>query len=319
MSITDRIDAITLIPDEYRATVLPAPKSVKIELTGRCNLACSFCALRTRTKQPKGDMDFALFERVTREMRDAGVQEIGMFYLGESTMAPEKLVSGIDWCKNELNFPYVFLTTNGTRCFPELVDKMMSAGLDSLKFSVNAYNAHQFFELMGVSAKLWRNALTNIALAREVRDLRGYKCKIYASSIQYDGEQLGKMQGLLDEKVLPFVDQHYWLPLYAQMTSVTSARAKELGFSPNAGNQGRVGALREPLPCWSAFMGGHLRADGVLTACCFDPDGRFAMGDLKKISFMKAWNSQSFQDLRAAHLRKSVTGTICEGCIAYAA
>jgi len=25
-----------------------------------------------------------------------------------------------------------------------------------------------------------------------------------------------------------------------------------------AGNQGRVGALREPLPCWSAFTEGHI-------------------------------------------------------------
>lgn len=36
--ITDRIDAITLVQD-FRAT-LPAPKSVKIELTGRCNYRC---------------------------------------------------------------------------------------------------------------------------------------------------------------------------------------------------------------------------------------------------------------------------------------
>jgi hypothetical protein len=62
----------------------PAPRSVKIEISPRCNYRCGFCALRTREKQPKWDMDFGLFKRITREMREAGVEEIGVFYLGES-------------------------------------------------------------------------------------------------------------------------------------------------------------------------------------------------------------------------------------------
>ena len=81
--ITDRIDAVTKIPPEYRKAELPAPISVKIEISPRCNYRCGFCALRTREVQPKWDMDFELFKRVTREMREAGVKEIGVFYLGE--------------------------------------------------------------------------------------------------------------------------------------------------------------------------------------------------------------------------------------------
>jgi radical SAM protein with 4Fe4S-binding SPASM domain len=76
--------------------------------------------------------------------------------------------------------------------------------------------------------------------------------------------------------------------------------------------------MREPLPCWSCFTEGHVTADGKLSACCFDADSRWTMGDLTTQRFMEAWNSQAFQDLRAAHLRKDVTGTICEACVAYA-
>ncbi|KKL30390.1 hypothetical protein LCGC14_2368580, partial [marine sediment metagenome] len=72
-TITSRIDAITNIPLSHRGFSLPAPKSVKIELTGRCNYKCGFCALRMREKQPRGDMDFSLFQRITTEMREAGV------------------------------------------------------------------------------------------------------------------------------------------------------------------------------------------------------------------------------------------------------
>ena len=38
-------------------------------MSPRCNYRCGFCALRTREAQPKWDMDFELYKRVTREMR----------------------------------------------------------------------------------------------------------------------------------------------------------------------------------------------------------------------------------------------------------
>jgi MoaA/NifB/PqqE/SkfB family radical SAM enzyme len=317
VNITDHIDAITKIPEAYRAVVLPAPRSVKIELTGRCNYRCGFCALRTRKEQPKGDMSFKLFRIITRQMRNAGVDEIGTFYLGESTMAPDLLVDAIKWCKQTLQIPYVFLTTNGSKCDPVLVTRLMEAGLDSIKFSVNAYGEQQFVEVMGVAARFWKIAIGNIEQARIVRDRGGFKCGIYASSIQYDGEQAEQMRAVLDQYVFPFVDQHYWLPLYS-MGSLATEREAELGYRPTAGNQGRVGALRDPLPCWSAFTEGHVTADGILSACCFDADGRWHMGDLNETPFMEAWNGEKFQALRAAHLRKDVIGTPCQACVAYA-
>jgi hypothetical protein len=149
-----------------------------------------------------------------------------------------------------------------------------------------------------------------------VRDSGGYKCGLYASSIAYDGEQEKKMQSLLAEHVLPYVDEHYFLPLYS-MGSFAAQREKELGYKPIAGNQGRLGALREPLPCWSAFTEGHITSTGKLSACCFDAGENWVMADLNKVPFMQGWNSQEFQTLRAAHLRKDVSGTICENCIAY--
>ena len=82
------------------------------------------------------------------------------------------------------------------------------------------------------------------------------------------------------------------------------------------GNRGRAAALRDPLPCWSIFTEGHISFDGRLSACCFDHDQRFSMGDLTRVPFMQAWNSPAFQSLRAAHLRRDVRGTICEQCVA---
>ncbi|HEY4999916.1 MAG TPA: radical SAM protein [Usitatibacter sp.] len=311
-TITSRIDATTRIPVRYLAERLPAPRSVKIELTSQCNYRCGFCAHRLRMKA-RGEMDRPFFERVVGEMADAGVEELGVFYIGESFMC-DWLPDAIGYAK-ERGISYVFLTTNGSLATPARVSACMKAGLDSLKFSMNSADEEQFVEIAAVKAKLFRDSITNLKAARAIRDMGDYKCGIYASSIQYDGAQQERMLKLVEE-ISPFVDEHYWLPLYS-MGSVATQREEELGFRPIAGNQGRIGALREPLPCWSAFTEGHITHEGKLSACCFDAGDRWVMADLRNVPFMEGWNSPDFRALRAAHLRKDVKGTICESCVAY--
>jgi MoaA/NifB/PqqE/SkfB family radical SAM enzyme len=311
-SITNRIDAVTRIPPRYLAAELPAPRAVKIELTSQCNYRCGFCAHRLRMKQ-RGEMRRAFYERVVGEMVDAGVEELGVFYIGESFMC--------DWLPEAIAFAkrrgirYVFLTTNGSLATQERVRDCMEAGLDSLKFSMNNADEEQFRQIAQVKGRLFRDSVANLKAARRVRDEGGYKCGLYASSIRYDGEQQARMLELVDE-IGPYVDEHYWLPLYS-MGAYATEREEELGYRPIAGNQGRLGALREPLPCWSAFTEGHITYDGKLSACCFDAGDTWVMADLNQVPFMQGWNSPAFVSLREAHLRRDVTGTICENCVAY--
>jgi MoaA/NifB/PqqE/SkfB family radical SAM enzyme len=308
MTITARIDAITRISEQYLGTVLPAPKSVKVELTAACNYRCGFCVKSLRPDS--GQMDRAFYSRIIREMREAGVEELGTFYIGESFLCswlPEAIAEA-----KEVGFPYVFLTTNGSAANPKMVAECMKAGLDSLKFSLNFATKEQMAEVAQVTPRFYEQALSNLRAARQVRDAGGYKCGIYASSIAFDGEQGERMRELVAQ-VLPHVDEHYWLPLYGM-----NGASEAAGWKPQAGNPGRLAALRDPLPCWAVATEGHITHDGKLVACCFGAglDGGLVMGDLNESSFMSAWNSQRFQELRAAHLRKDVRGTACESCAA---
>lgn len=328
-TIAERIDAVTKI-DELRVKmggIQPAPKSVKIELTARCNLRCKYCAVRTRTKSPKSDMDFYYFQKITEDIRISGVEEIGLFYLGESFMNPILLVDAVKWCKR-LGFQWIFLTSNAVNADSWTVRQCMDAGLDSLKWSVNGADLKQFQEITGGSEAQFNHALENIKSAWQERAKNGkFNTIISASSILYEGEQLRKMQKMLDENIRPFVDRHYWLPLY-QMSMYKDKIEKELGYTPTAGNMGRIDddtmqPTRPPLPCWSLFTEGHVRVDGGLSACCFGADERFDMGVLDGTNFMRQWNNPKFVTLREAQLKTIKEGqdalkdTICNVCVAY--
>ena len=306
--ITTRIDRITKVGNF--APILPAPKSVKIELTANCNYRCSFCVKSLRPDN--GEMDRTLYSRVIREFHEAGVEELGMFYIGES-FTTKWLPEAIKEAKG-VGFPYVFLTTNGSVATPDKVEACMKAGLDSLKFSVNFSDYEQFRKVAGVKPSLYMKALNNLKEARRVRDQGGYKCGIYASSIAFDGEQGEKMRSLINEQVLPYVDEFYWLPLFDM-----GGAARANGKTPTAGNPGRLDNMRDPLPCWAVATEGHVTKDGLLSACCFGSgmEGDLIMADLKEVSFMEGWNSIKFQSLREAHLKRDVSETPCKECIAY--
>mgnify|MGYP000847576771 CR=1 FL=1 len=309
MSITQRIDAVTKIGEKYLHTILPAPRSVKWELNTACNYACSFCVRSVRKNENKA-VSRQFYSRILRELKDAGVEELGLFYINEPFSVkwlPEAIAEARD-----VGFDYVFLTTNGSIAHPPIVEQCMAAGLNSLKFSINFYDRKQFVDVAAVKPKLYDTAIENLKAARRIRDVGGYATKIYASSIAFDGEQGEKMQAIVDD-IKPHVDEFYWLPLF----SMDSASNKA-GMKPTQGNPGRLGNMRDPLPCWACFTEAHLTADGKLSACCFGHgvDDALVMGDLNEQSFMEAWNSVPFQELRAAHLRKDVRGTACEACVA---
>lgn len=314
MTITARIDRITDISG-YIAAKLPSPRSVKIELTGRCNFKCSFCA-RSMVLRDQLDMDRALFERLVLELRAAGVEELGLFYLGESFLVPW-LHQAISFAKTVAGFPYVFLTTNGSLATPRRLDRIFRAGLDSLKFSFNYADAAQFEVISGMPGRVFNVMVENVRQAKTIRDEvereTGHRCGLYASYIEYDGEQGERMRAIVNE-IAPLLDEVYALPLYSQAEHVGEFE-RASGWEVTAGNRGRSGALRAALPCWACFTEGHITWDGKLSACCFDHDGRFNMGDLTQEPFMAAWNSESFQTLRAAHLNKNVIGTVCETCV----
>ena len=310
--ITERIDAITGIGEDRRVAAPPCPRSVKIELTARCNFKCTFCATADKLRV-KGDMDWDFYLKLLKDLRRAGVEEIGVFYLGESFIL-DWLPDAIQAAKDE-GFPYIFITTNGSLADPERVTACMEAGLNSIKFSLNYADERQFTDIAGVKGSIYRDIIDNIKTTVAARDAGNHDCGVYASYINYDGEQGARMKKVIAE-VEPLLDQVYSLPLYSQADLVSVAGNKR-GWAITGGNPGRFGNMREPVPCWSLFTEARVTHDGHLSACCFDHDGRFHMGDLNEIPFMDAWTSEKFQNLRRAHLSGDVRETVCKACVSY--
>lgn len=305
-NITDRISKTYVVPPERLSETPPFPKSAKVEVTSRCDFKCFFCE-HTFSEEKHADIDPKLLYRILEEMAEAGVEEVGLFWIGESLLV-KRLPEYVAYAKS-LGFRNVYLTTNGRLAKPARMEALIDAGLDSIKFSVSGSNRKNYIAVTGVDA--FRQVMDNIKHAWEYRGDRK-KPGIYASSY-YDVANPAEFEAI-KALVTPYVDEHYPLRLYGSRRATTEDAQTRVIAMPNDARR----KLQEMLPCWSLFTLPHITHDGFMSACFCDPRKDLFMADLKQMSFKEAWHSEKFRALRRAHLNRDVTGTPCEHCIAYA-
>jgi len=302
MNITERIDAHTHVPAEKLVAKPPFPDTIKIEVTSRCNYRCSFCAAGTGLRDV-GDMDPEFLFRILKEAKTEGVREIGLFLLGESFLL-KRLPEYIRYAKEEAGIEYVFITTNGSLCSPERLEAVIDAGLDSLKFSINAGTREKYAEMHGVDR--FEEVLKNLAWLGERSREPGFGMRTAVSSIyiEEDAEDLERLR----QEVLKHVDDFYYLPFYNQAGHVCSKTGV-------VGNPGRLGNMVPTVPCWGIFNSAKISWNGWLTACYFDHDRRFEIADLNEVSLIEAWHHPKFVELRRKHLSGDVCDSVCAECL----
>ena len=88
----------------------------------------------------KKTMNHEMAVRVIKEAYECGSRELGMYATGDSFMV-KNLHEYVEYAKKQVGYDYLFITTNGGLASPDRVKPVLDAGLDSIKFSINA-NLH---------------------------------------------------------------------------------------------------------------------------------------------------------------------------------
>lgn len=303
--ITKKIDAHTHIQKERLSLTPSFTDAIKIELTSRCNYNCSFCYLKN-SPRPKGDIDKDFLYRILHEAKALGVKEIGMFLLGESFLLPE-LAEYIKYAKEEVGIEYVFLTTNGFLATQQGMIPIIEAGLDSIKFSINAGTRERYMEMHNIDA--FEKVVSHVKwLYKYLKGNNITSLHTCVSSIFTDvyTDELESFRKIISE----YVDEFYYLPFYNQAGHVGGKN-----YTKIIGNPGRLEKLVPPVPCWELFNSCKITWNGWMTACCFDHDSKFEIADLNKVSLAEAWNHPKFVELRRQHLENDLKNSLCAKCL----
>lgn len=202
----------------------------------------------------------------------------------------------------KIGFEYVYITTNGALATPERVRPVIEAGLDSVKFSINAGTPETYKLIHGKDE--FHKVISNLKFIAIYRKKYCKPSKIYVSYVVTRQNQ--NECETLKELVGPLVDDIIFCNVGNQGGMM---------FEVNASLKVEGGDLVSKPPCNMAFNRFHITWEGYLTLCCVDYQNYLVVADLNKSSLKEAWHNQLFVDLRRRHLTNKLKGTLCYNCL----
>ncbi len=281
------------------------PTNALVELTNSCNHACIFCKNADQLRAGVR-LNIGTFEKFVSEAVQLGLQEIGLYATGEPFLTKD-IEHYIKLAKT-YGVRRVYLTTNGVLATLPRVIKCLNAGLDSIKFSINAANEHDYKLVHGHDdfAKVLRN----------VADIYNYKLENNIS-IQLLGSCV-MIPSLVHSKAQhQEIFSYYFEDISYEEVHSQGGQAFSLPFEGKYISN-VFGDIQKPTlarPCQMPFNRVHLTAEGYLTACCVDYNLDLVFGDLKTHDLKSIWNNDVAKGLRAKHLADQLGELLCDQCM----
>ena len=289
----------------------PLPECLNIEVNNTCNQKCVFCPYHG-LYAPKAIHPAILSVDFVKELMcqayelGIGRKEIGFYLAGEAFLY-KGLAELIAFAK-ELGFKYTFLTTNGALATPERMREVLDAGLDSIRFSVNAPQRELYRELHGKD--------DYDTVIRNIKEMHQYITKNHikvATSLScvITKKTIG-IEKQMREIFEPYFEDIIFIPvMLSRLTNIAEVKEKyeviddrDVMFNPD-------------FICPLLFNTMYINAFGKVVPCCNSYDEEVYFADLKVNPSLKdAWESDGYNKYRKIFLKgDSDKGTICETCL----
>jgi len=285
--------------DTYSLTP-PLPETLMIEVTNACNLKCTMCR-NPEMQRKTGRISFELLEKILVQAKDAGVRNIALYTTGEPLMHP-RIYEIIERVK-AAGF-YAYLTTNALLLDEERIQRLLSTGIDSIKYSLDGLNKQEYesIRIQGDYDKL----MEILSLLKNQRDRTAPDVKLLMGVIlaKYnirDKEKYIQRYGdMVDEIIFSLISNQAG---FISSDNYAEIKPDEIRVSTE------FKACRQ---LWDRLV---VTYDGKLVACCIDFEAELEYGDLSRQSLAEAWNSEQMLRLRRAHKERDLAGyPLCHGC-----
>jgi pyruvate-formate lyase-activating enzyme len=285
-----RLDSLMLALREKRLLTLV------VEPSSYCNLSCKFCDLhsgRMKDVGPfKGFMEFDLWSRAVDQMRSLNYRLKQLQFHGNGEplmhkMFPEFIRLAV---KSDIA-ESIRVTTNGTLLTLQILEKIVDAGADEIRVSVDAGNRALWRKLKGKSLfeKLERNILNAIEYVSgrpEVSLVLKYPVV---------GDKYNDTYGVTEEH------QSSVIKGFSELIHVSNITLS--GMPVVTLMDGLVHkAWKNEKPCEIPFYSLFMKFDGRISICCADCTNVLDIGSIHEEGFPEIISGKALRELRFKHL-----------------
>ncbi len=274
-------------------------KKVNFDVCTFCNHKCSFCSNpdeRTAKTLTSLEDFLTVMEKVASY---ADLTEIGLSAKGEPLLN-KQLAAMIKLCKELYNIPYVYISSNGALLNEKRARELFTAGLDSVKFSINALDRKSYAKIHGKDE--FDLVMANLSTALRLKAEEFPDVKVMISSVVEESE---------DE-----VADFFRKSLGNSFPLIDRLWRYDLLFTPIAA-EGDANVIPQK-KCAIPFTEVYINADCHLIVCCVDYFSEVDFGSLLTNDFADLWLGARFQELRGWHNDNAIPKDhICARCLAF--
>lgn len=300
------------------AVPLSAPLSLTVLASSICNLKCKYCvhdvgAPWLKQIQKKGYfLELETAEKMVDGLRarcDTGTPKLHRITYagyGEPLLNPE--IAEIVACTKKSGVTEeVVIVTNAVALTAELSDRLIEAGLDLLRVSIQGITEEEYMEQSGKKVNVDR-------LAQELRYYYSHKNNMQKIYVKIMDEQL-KNEQEREAFLRIFGDCSDEIAFESLAPVLSQASAEDIIRFTKGINAESVGSMKLcPLPFYSL----HVMTNGDIATCCYY-DHAGILGNVRNQSIQDVWESEQYHAFIKNMLMKEKRGdAVCGGCKAYA-
>ncbi len=251
--------------------------TLNVELTSRCNAACSYCDVNRQLGRPNQDLDLDTYARLLEQLPT--LEEVLPFQWGEPLLYPA-LDEALRLATQQQLRSYV--TTNGLLLDGSRFRALTRAGLTRLTVSLDG-EALNHEQRRGYAQD---EILERLAEARGIQQREAAATKLDVSMVVDD--EVAHLLPAFRQRMAPLCDRVQFIPRMLDATRSTSCREPSRGVLV-------------------------VLSDGRVTTCCADVRGELDLGHVEDPRFAQVYTSPAFQELRRQHRQGELPKT-CRNC-----
>jgi len=279
------------------------PEDCLIEINNTCNLRCPMCSTHL-AKREKKNMDLETYRRVLERVKEAGINTVALFTVGEPLVYP--------WLKEAVSIAKeqgigVLITTNAS--LPDRLRSLYESHPESAQrftFSIDSATPETYEEVRRggrlekvIESCEWILKVNkNSHMSRIALDIM---CVISKDNIR----ELATFMRFFSK---------YTFPECIHFMLVNSLSPDQTFF--NEHGLAVRDLYRLNVPCdISVFHRIYINNEGQVTLCCRDYDAQLVVGSVLEQPLLEIWQSEAAQKIRAQHLgQEELTIAQCKQC-----
>ncbi len=285
---------------------LSTPFSILVDPSNVCNFKCTFCPtgdseLLRSVNRPLGLMPLALFQKIVDDLKGFDRKLIKLFlYKDGEPFLNKDLAAMIAYAKKAQITESVEITSNGALIGEAWVSKILDAGLDALRISVEHVHDEGYRKVTQTRTP-YETVRANVERLFNEKSRRKSPLRIVAKIIDV---------GLTKEEKDKFIHDFSGISDAVNIDSLmgwSDCEKKDFTLGMNdtitTGQDGISPINKTRKVCPQPFKTLAVNFDGQVSVCSVDWSLGTVVGDVRTENLVNIWNGEKLRKFRLTHLR----------------